>query len=303
MNHSGTGYMRLNQIPTVWCPGCGNGVIVKALVEAIESLDLDRDKVALIGGIGCSGRTAFLMDFNTMHATHGRALAFAAGVKLARPDMTVLVIMGDGDASAIGGNHLIHACRRNIDLTALVFNNGIYGQTGGQVAPTTPSGKRGSTAMDGSIEPPFDLVDLVSGAGSGFVARTSSFDYRCMVNYFRRALEHPGFSFVDVLTACPTYFGRMNELREPYDMLEYIRDNSVPAEDVLAQIEEELGRLPTGIFRDQARPTYHDLYRRRCEELRTSAAARARAAKPGGAGSTRANGISTKPLPPEEGPA
>jgi 2-oxoglutarate/2-oxoacid ferredoxin oxidoreductase subunit beta len=266
MTRAQSEYMRLAQFPTVWCPGCGNGVIVKALVEAIGSLGLENDKVAIIGGIGCSGRTPFILDFNTMHTTHGRALAFATGLKLSRPDLTVLVVMGDGDASAIGGNHLIHAARRNADLTALVFNNGTYGQTGGQGAPTTPAGKRSSTAAAGSIEPPFDLVALVSAAGAPFVARTSSFDYIRMVKYFTQAIEHPGFSFVDVMTACPTYFGRMNELREPYDVLEYIRDNTVPAADVQSQIEEEIGRLPMGIFRDAGRPTYGELYAQRCKQ-------------------------------------
>jgi 2-oxoglutarate/2-oxoacid ferredoxin oxidoreductase subunit beta len=259
-----SGYLRLKQLPTVWCPGCGNGVIVKALVEAIDSLRLSRDEVVVIGGIGCSGRTPFLLDFNTMHTMHGRALAFAAGMKLSRPELTVLVVMGDGDSSAIGGNHLIHACRRNIDLTALVFNNGIYGQTGGQVAPTTPMGKRSSTSAAGSIEPPFNLVDLVTGAGAGFVARTSSFDYARMVEYFIAAISHRGFSFVDVMTACPTYFGRMNDMREPFGVLEYVRDTTVPSDDVLAQIEEEAGRLPMGIFKDEVRPTYDELYAQRC---------------------------------------
>jgi 2-oxoglutarate/2-oxoacid ferredoxin oxidoreductase subunit beta len=268
MSGATSGYLRLNQLPTVWCPGCGNGVIVKALVESIAGLRWAKDEVAVIGGIGCSGRTPFLLDFNTMHTMHGRAMAFAAGLKLSRPEMKVIVVMGDGDSSAIGGNHLIHACRRNIDITALVFNNGIYGQTGGQVAPTTPMGKRSATSTGGSIEPPFDLVELVKGAGAGFVARTSSFDYVRMVEYFTAALSHRGFSFVDVMTACPTYFGRMNDMREPIDVLEYVRDNTVPSEDVLAEIERETGRLAMGIFRSQERPTYDELYAQRCELAR-----------------------------------
>jgi 2-oxoglutarate/2-oxoacid ferredoxin oxidoreductase subunit beta len=269
MSNNGHGhYMRIKQIPTVWCPGCGNGVIVKAIAEAVRALGIKKDQVVMIGGIGCSGRTSFVMDFNTMHATHGRALAFGAGIKLVRPELTVIAAMGDGDSSAIGGNHLIHACRRNIDITALVFNNGIYGQTGGQVAPTTPTGKRSSTSTSGSIEPAFDLVELVKGAGAGFVARASTFDYRRMVEYIRRAIEHPGFSFVDIVTACPTYFGRMNDLGEPFDVLEYIRDTTVPCEDLVARIEEEAGRLPMGIFRDAPRPTSEELYARRCEQAR-----------------------------------
>lgn len=305
MNNGQSDYLRLKQLPTVWCPGCGNGVIVKALIDAIREIGLSKDEVVLVGGIGCSGRTPFLMDFNTMHTMHGRALAFAAGIKVVRPELTVLVVMGDGDASAIGGNHLIHACRRNVDLTALVFNNGIYGQTGGQVGPTTPTGKRSSTSVGGSIEPPFDLVDLVRGAGAGFVARASSFDYARMVEYLRRAIEHPGFSFVDVMTACPTYFGRMNDLREPYDMLEYIRDNTVPSEDVMAQIEEEAGRLPMGIFCDLPRPTYGQLYAQRCQRAMAVAAPDAarpaivEGAHPNGRKQSKNGGANAPPAHPE----
>jgi 2-oxoglutarate ferredoxin oxidoreductase subunit beta len=235
-------FLRQSQLPHVWCPGCGNGMIVRAFLQAIEELNLDQDKVVVVSGIGCSGRTPFVLDFNTMHTTHGRAVAFATGVKLASlgrgENLHVIVIMGDGDASAIGGNHFIHACRRNIDLTALIFNNGIYGLTGGQLAPTTPTGKRSTTSTTGNIEPPFDIVRLALGAGAGFVARTTSFDHKQMTAFMRRAVEYRGFSVVDIMTSCPTYFGRMNEVAEPYDMVHYLRDTTAPMQECTCRTTE-----------------------------------------------------------------
>lgn len=258
-------YLRTSQLPHVWCPGCGDGVVVKALLEAIHELQLDQDKVVVVSGIGCAGRTPFVLDFNTMHTTHGRALAFAAGIKLANPDLHLIVIMGDGDASAIGGNHFIHACRRNLDLTALVFNNGIYGLTGGQLAPTTPQGKRSTTSQAGNIEQAFDLVRLALGAGAGFVGRSTSFDHILTKNLIKRAITFKGFSFVDILTACPTYFGRLNDVGEPYDMLHYLRDTSSPLHDCTCGESDKPAPevLPTGIFRDEERADYAGLYRQK----------------------------------------
>jgi len=153
-------YLRQEAMPNVWCPGCGHGNVMSALTEAFDRAQLDLDNTVVVGGIGCASRMPFFLDTNTMHTTHGRALAFATGIKLARPELTVIVIMGDGDALAIGGNHLIHACRRNIDLTALILNNEIYGMTGGQAAPTTPEGFRSTTSLHGSIESQFDAAQL-----------------------------------------------------------------------------------------------------------------------------------------------
>lgn len=256
-------YLRPNALPSVWCPGCGNGVIVKALLEAVSELGWGKDDVVVVGGIGCSGRTPFILDFNTMHTLHGRALAFATGIKMAKPRMKVIVVMGDGDTSAIGGNHFIHACRRNIDVHAIVFNNGIYGQTGGQVAPTTPAGKRTTTTLLGSIEPNFNLADLAMGAGAGFVARTTSYDFLEMKSFIHKSLQHKGFSLVEIMTACPTYFGRLNDLREPYDMLMYVRDTTEPMnQEVDEMIRETHKLLPTGIFREEIRDEYTELYAR-----------------------------------------
>jgi 2-oxoglutarate ferredoxin oxidoreductase subunit beta len=255
-------YLRANALPSVWCPGCGNGVAVKALLEAVATLGWQKEDVVVVGGIGCSGRTPFILDFNTMHTLHGRALAFATGIKMASPRLKVIVVMGDGDTSAIGGNHFIHACRRNIDLKAIVFNNGIYGQTGGQVAPTTPTGKRSTTTVHGSIDPSFDLVKLALGAGAGFVARSTTYDFKELAGFMTQALSHKGFSFVEVMTACPTYFGRMNNLKEPYEMLQYIKDTTAPMidEDTDQAIRAAHDAQPTGIFRDESRGEYTDLY-------------------------------------------
>lgn len=151
----------MNKLPHIWCPGCGNGIVLKALLRAIDALKLDKDKTVIVSGIGCSSRASGYMDFNTLHTTHGRALTFATGIKMARPELNVIVISGDGDATAIGGNHFIHACRRNIDLTLVLFNNNIYGMTGGQYSPTTPLGMMASTAPYGQIEPPFDILSLI----------------------------------------------------------------------------------------------------------------------------------------------
>jgi 2-oxoglutarate ferredoxin oxidoreductase subunit beta len=249
-------YLRPNALPSVWCPGCGNGVIVKALLETVHELGWQKDEVVVVGGIGCSGRTPFILDFNTIHTLHGRALAFATGIKLANPSLKVVVVMGDGDTSAIGGNHFIHACRRDLDIKALVFNNGIYGQTGGQVAPTTPVGSRTMTTLGGKKDPTFDLAQLALGAGAGFVARTTSYDFNEMRQYIKAALQHDGFSMLEVMTACPTYFGRLNDMREPYEMLMYLKDTTTPMnEHIDKAIRDSHRLLDTGIFRDRKEAT------------------------------------------------
>ena len=170
--------MRLRNLPHIWCPGCGNGILMRDVAQAITNLGLDRDKVVIVSGIGCSSRAAGYMNYNTLHTTHGRAIAFATGIKMAKPELTVIVITGDGDSSAIGGNHLIHAARRNIGITAIVFNNDIYGMTGGQYSPTTPNGDKATTAPYGNVDRPFDIAQLASGAGASFSARGDVFHAR-----------------------------------------------------------------------------------------------------------------------------
>jgi 2-oxoglutarate/2-oxoacid ferredoxin oxidoreductase subunit beta len=251
-------YLRLEKMPSVWCPGCGHGSIVAALARALDRMHADMDRVVVVGGIGCASRTTFYMNANAMHTTHGRALAFATGIKLVRPDLTVITVMGDGDALAIGGNHLLHACRRNIDITAILYNNGIYGMTGGQQAPTTPAGFRSTTTAMGSVEPAFDAVDLVLAAGATYVARSTTFDFDEMPQQIEAAVRHPGFALVEILTQCPTYFGRLNQLGGPRKMLDYEKDIARPVPELTR--EQLAGAIPTGVFRQEIRPEYTRRY-------------------------------------------
>jgi len=256
-------YLRIDRWPTVWCPGCGNGIILKAFLEAVDQLKLRKDRVAVVSGIGCSSRATGYIDFNTMHTLHGRAIAFATGVKLARPEFKVIVMGGDGDLASIGGNHFIHACRRNIDLTVIVFNNMIYGMTGGQYSPTTPEEKYASTAPYGHIEKPFDIVKLALAAGATYVARATVYHYNLLVKYVREAIEHRGFSVVDVISNCHTYFGRYNDMSTPSRMLEFFKNNSVTLQKAQTMSEEELRRkIIIGQFRKEDKPCYMDNYRK-----------------------------------------
>jgi 2-oxoglutarate ferredoxin oxidoreductase subunit beta len=262
-------YLRQEAMPNVWCPGCGHGNVMAALAQAFDQAGLDLDNTVVVGGIGCASRMPFFLDTNAMHTTHGRALAFATGIKLARPDLAVIVVMGDGDALAIGGNHLIHACRRNIDLTALILNNEIYGMTGGQLAPTTPQGFRSTTSMLGSIESPFDAVELALAAGATYVARTTTFDFDEMPRLIQTALAHPGFALVEVLSQCPTYFGRLNKLGGGRALLDYEKDMTEPIDGVTR--EDLVGKLPIGVFRQEIRPEYTRRYAALCERARKDA--------------------------------
>ncbi|MCD6277768.1 2-oxoacid:ferredoxin oxidoreductase subunit beta [candidate division WOR-3 bacterium] len=246
-------YLRHDKFPSIWCPGCGHGIILGAILRAVHKLGLDKNKVMMVSGIGCSGRTPGYVDFHTLHTTHGRALTFATGIKLVRPEMTVLVVMGDGDAAAIGGNHFIHAARRNIDITAIVYNNSIYGMTGGQVSPTTPTGMYATTAPYGMIEKPFDIVELALGAGASFVARGSSYHVPMLDGLIKKAILHKGFSVVDVITTCPINFGRRNKLSaDGAKNLKYVESIVVPLSKYQKMPEEERkGKFPIGIFRQE----------------------------------------------------
>jgi 2-oxoglutarate/2-oxoacid ferredoxin oxidoreductase subunit beta len=262
-------YLREELMPGVWCPGCGHGNVLRGIATALDRLHRDLDQVVCVGGIGCAGRSPFYLNASAMHTTHGRALAYATGLKTARPDLTVLVTMGDGDAAAIGGNHLIHACRRNLDLTAIVYNNGTYGMTGGQQGPTTPTGMRSTTTPLGSIEQPFDISALARAAGASYVARTTTFDFEELPQYIAEAIAHPGFALVEVLTQCPTYFGRLNHLGDPATMLDYERDLTFPSEPMTR--EEVAGKLAVGRFCQEVRPEYTRRYAELCDRARAAA--------------------------------
>ncbi len=204
-------YLRSERLPNIWCPGCGNGIILHSLLEAIDQLDLDPDKVVLVSGIGCSSRAPAYTNFDNVHTLHGRAIPVATGIKLANPSLTVIVLTGDGDSSAIGGNHLIHAARRDVDITVVIFNNFNYGMTGGQASPLTPLSSFTTTTPNGNLDRPFDLVNLAAGAGATYVARSGVYFTKHLTDHLKKAIHHTGFSLVDVISQCPTYFGRFNK--------------------------------------------------------------------------------------------
>jgi 2-oxoglutarate ferredoxin oxidoreductase subunit beta len=257
-------HLRKNKkFPTIWCSGCGLGVIMGALIRAIDHLGLEKDQVALVAGIGCTARMPVYMDFNTLHTTHGRALAFATGLKIARPDMKVIAIMGDGDALAIGGNHFIHAARRNIGITALVVNNSIYGMTGGQYSPTTPVGMRATTAPYGNVEPPFPICDLAMAAGASYVARSTAFHALELDKYLSEAIANDGFSLVEAVSYCHTTYGRINKLGTAAEMMRSLKDNSIPKAsfDKLSPEEQQANtKIVRGVLQKKKRPEYTAIY-------------------------------------------
>jgi 2-oxoglutarate/2-oxoacid ferredoxin oxidoreductase subunit beta len=262
VEHSEYSYLRLTKkFPNVWCAGCGIGIVMGALIRAIDRIGLEKDDVALVSGIGCTGRMPVYMDFNTIHTTHGRALAFATGLKIARPAMKVITIMGDGDALAIGGNHFIHAARRNIGITAIVVNNAIYGMTGGQYSPTTPINARASTAPYGNIEPPMPICELAQAAGATYVARSTVYHAIELDRYIEAAIRKNGFSLVEAVSYCHTTYGRMNKLGSPTDMMRQLKDNSISINAVEKLSPEERERkIIRGVMYDVEKPEYTQLY-------------------------------------------
>lgn len=253
-------YLRERFLPHIWCPGCGHGMVLNSLLHAVREMDLPRSSLCMVSGIGCSSRIAGYVDFYSMHTMHGRALPCATGIKLTRPELNVIVPMGDGDALAIGGNHFIHACRRNIDLTVLVFNNRIYGMTGGQFSPLSGQGVMATTAPYGSIDRQFDTVALALGAGATFVARSTAFHVVELAKLLKKAIRHKGLSVVEILTQCPTYFGRKNQAGGAVSMLEGFRDNTAPLGS--KKLEKNPSLLPRGIFREEQQPEYCEEYAR-----------------------------------------
>jgi 2-oxoglutarate ferredoxin oxidoreductase subunit beta len=253
-----TDYIRKRFFPQIWCSGCGHGQIMGGLIRAVEDLGLDKNNVVIVSGIGCSSRMPGYLDFHTLHTLHGRALAFAAGVKMAKPELNVIVPMGDGDATAIGGNHLIHAARRNANITAIVMNNNIYGMTGGQSSPTTPLKAKSTTAPAGSLDPAFDLVELAKGAGASFVARTTTYHAKEMQQIIAKAIKHKGFAFVEILSQCPTYFGRRNKAGNATEMMKKFAEMTTPVGSAKKKENPEL--LERGIFVEEERPEYSSRY-------------------------------------------
>lgn len=265
-------YLRHDKkFPHVWCPGCGIGIMLGALIRAIDRTGYSKDEIVLVSGIGCTGRLPVYADFNTLHTTHGRALTFATGVKLANPNLKVIVIMGDGDAVAIGGNHFIHAARRNIDLSAIILNNQIYGMTGGQYSPTTPYGMKSTTTTYSNVEHDFKISELAVIAGAAFVGRGTVFHARLLDSLMEKAFLKTGFSVVEVVAHCHTQYGRLNRMGSAVQMMEWQRDHAVMAEKAKGMKEEELkDKFLIGILADLEKPVFQDEYekvRRRAQGI------------------------------------
>ncbi len=261
-------YFRTDSLPHIWCPGCGNGIVTRAIVKAIYNLNLNQDDVCIVSGIGCSSRASGYLDFNTIHTTHGRALAFATGIKFANPNLHVIVITGDGDCAAIGGNHLIHAARRNIDLTTIVFNNNIYGMTGGQYSPTTPTGDKGTTAPYGNIDANFDLCELAKASGATYVSRSTVYGANMIIKQVEEGIKNKGFSFIETITICPTYYGRKNKKGDAVDMMNYLKENTVNkiAYEKLSE-EKRKDKIIVGEIYKGQRPEYVEEYEKIIESF------------------------------------
>jgi 2-oxoglutarate ferredoxin oxidoreductase subunit beta len=247
-------YIRERFFPHLWCSGCGHGIVLNGLIRAVEKLGMSRNEMVMVSGIGCSSRISGYMDFHTLHTIHGRALAFATGVKLSKPELNVIVPMGDGDALSIGGNHFIHAARRNIGMTAIVMNNRIYGMTGGQYSPLTGPGMMATTAPYTNIDQGFDVVEMATAAGATFVARTTTYHVQQMSQIIRSAILHEGFSVVEVMSQCPTYFGRKNKQGSAVDMMKRMKELTVPIGSKKKAENPDL--IERGIFVQEEKPEY-----------------------------------------------
>ncbi len=251
-------YLRERFFPHIWCPGCGHGMVLNGMLRGIEKLGISKNEIVMVSGIGCSSRITGYVDFHTLHTIHGRALAFATGVKMARPELNLIVPMGDGDALAIGGNHFIHAARRNIDITAIVMNNRIYGMTGGQFSPLSGENIHATTAPYLTIDPSFDVVELSKAAGATFVARTTTYHIQQMADIIRQAILHEGFAVVEILSQCPTYFGRKNKAGDAVDMIQYFKNHTTSIGSKAKKENPDL--LERGIFVQKQMPEYCSEY-------------------------------------------
>jgi 2-oxoglutarate ferredoxin oxidoreductase subunit beta len=250
--------LRMDRIPHIWCPGCGIGNAVSAFAEALDKLKYDLDKVCVVSGIGCTGRVAGYIKTDSFHTTHGRAIAFATGIKLGNPEMKVVVVSGDGDLVSIGGNHFVHAARRNIDLTVICVNNFIYAMTGGQVAPTTPIPAFTTTSPFGNFETPVNVPRLAEAAGAVYVARWTALHMRRLADSIVEAFNTPGFSVIEVISPCAMYYSRTNKLGDGLDMMKFYHDNSIikhgePTDNLDIDFQKE---IIVGKFIHRERPTF-----------------------------------------------
>jgi len=256
-------FLRMDRIPHIWCPGCGIGTTVNCFARALLDSKIDLDSVALVSGIGCTGRVAGYVKLDSFHTTHGRAIPFATGLKLANPKLNVIVYSGDGDLAAIGGNHLIHAARRNVDLKVICVNNLTYAMTGGQTAPTTPEDAITSTSPYGTFEPAFNLPHLLEAAGAVYVARWTTFHVRQLARSMAEIFKKKGFCFVEVLSPCPTLYQRRNKMGDGLDTMKFYKEkskvrNGAPTGAVGLTLN---GEIAVGKFVDRDRPDYASLMR------------------------------------------
>jgi 2-oxoglutarate ferredoxin oxidoreductase subunit beta len=252
----------------MWCRGCGNGIVLQSIIRAIDRTGIDQDKAVIVSGVGCSSRANNYTDFCGLHTTHGRPIAFATGVKMANPELQVIVVTGDGDSTSIGGNHFIQAARRNIDLTVVVFNNSNYGMTGGQYSPTTPVGAFTRTSVYGNIEPAFDVCRLAEGSGATYVARSTTYHVQSLIKYIASGITHKGFSVIDAMCDCPTLFGRINGLGDGAKMIAAWPEKTVSIEKAGTLSADELEeKVIIGEFVNSSRRSeYTEKYARIIEE-------------------------------------
>jgi len=256
--HPVSPYLRMDRMPHIWCPTCGIGTVVKCFATALGDTGVDLDKMAIVSGIGCTGRVAGYMKLDAFHTTHGRAIPFATGLKLGRPELLVTVFSGDGDLSGIGGNHFIHAARRNMDLLVVLVNNFIYGMTGGQNAPTTPIGARSSTMPFGNYERPFNLPHLAASCGATYVARWTSLHIRRLTKTFSEGIKRKGFRFIEVIAPCSTLYARLNKLGSGLNLMRFYHDNSeirhgADTRDIDINFQD---KIVCGKFIDEEKPTF-----------------------------------------------
>ncbi len=262
-SHQWDPLIRSERYPNIWCPGCGIGIVLSSYINAVHKSSIPAEKHICICGIGCTGRVSGYLNLDSYHTTHGRGIAFATGMSVIRPDLEITVVAGDGDISTIGGNHLIHAARRNTDLNVIMVNNLNYGMTGGQHGATTPLGARTHTSPYGNVESPFNVPYLVSAAGASFVARWTTIHVRQLLRAIKRMMEIEGFAFLEVVSPCPPTFGEFNNYPEALDMMNYFRDKSVVDNDadlrditITARPEDP---IVVGNFVDRRRPSYQEL--------------------------------------------
>jgi len=261
--------LRMDRMPHIWCPGCGIGSEVNSFADAVKRSGIDPKKLVVVSGIGCTGRVAGYVNFDSIHTTHGRAIPVATGVKLANPELTVVVFSGEGDLTGIGGNHLIHAARRNMDLVVICNNNFTYGMTGGQVTPTTPSSAIASTTPYGNYEYPFSLPFLVDAAGATYIARWTSMHSRNVTQSIEEALLRKGFSFIEIISPCPTLYLRRNRLGDGVDQLQNYQDNSILKHgcDTRETAIDYQGKIVIGKFVEKNKPTYLEAVDKCCVKL------------------------------------